>query len=285
MQVPNLSLLSRLIALVIPFLLVGCSGEYVASPRYVPMNEKKGDVNVNISLTGAQLGYAFSNRFSAFATGVATKHEGQPFIGSKDGDPKRSDESEEINLGLTFFGGKGKFRYEVVAGGGMGDMAFSSSKSNPSYSLDMYADKWNVYVQPNFSFKISERVDQHLAIALFAKFNSVNYYNTTVTGEVIDRSNREMRKIQVADLSPYPGYDYDDGLVYFSNHEKSNLFFIEPGIFVKAGTKYFKGLIQLSYVSNDGGPALYYQPYSITLGAAINFNVFDLKSAAQPKKK
>jgi hypothetical protein len=48
---------------------MGCSGyQYVASPRFVPLNEKKGDVNLNIYTSGAQLGYAFSNKFSAFAT-------------------------------------------------------------------------------------------------------------------------------------------------------------------------------------------------------------------------
>ena len=287
METPTLSLCSRVIALLMPFLIIGCSGyQYVASPRYVPLNERKGDVNVYASLTGAQLGYAFSNKFSAFATGFKrfeTIFEKNQW---PDGKRQRNCESREINLGLTYFGAKEKLRYEVVIGGGMGDMAFHSSyiDSSPGiegYTLDMQADKWNVYIQPNFSYKIRERVDKHLALAVFTKFNSVNYYNTTLTRMVTDSGTKYVE--QVVDLLPDPRYD--DGLVYFSNHEKSNLFFIEPGIFVKGGAKNFKGLIQLSYVINSGGPALYYQPYSITIGAAINFNVFDWKAEIQNNKK
>ena len=280
MKAPALSLPTCLIALVVPFLFIGCGGyQYVASPRYVPINEKKGDMNVNVSLAGAQLGYAFSNKFSIFATGFrrVPTHDSE-FLGMRR--PERYCKSKEINLGLTYFGKKGKFRYEVVAGGGMGDMAYRYLYHFDHYqdrSLDMQADKWNVYIQPNFSYKIHERVDRHLALAVFTKFNSVNYYNTIVTDYVWDVSINRYTKVQVTGLSPQPrnGDRIADGFVYFSNHEKSNSFFIEPGIFVKAGAKNFKGLAQLSYVINAGGPSLYYLPYSITLGCAINFNVFD----------
>jgi hypothetical protein len=289
MHVPTLSFCSRVIGLLISFLMIGCSGyQYVASPRYVPLNERKGDINVYASLTGGQLGYAFSNKFSAFATGFKrfeTVFEKNQW---PDGERRRNGESREINLGLTYFGAKEKLHYEVVVGGGMGDMTFHSNYEDdgPSfagYTMDMEADKWNVFIQPNFSYKIHERVNKHLALAVFTKFNSVNYYNTVLTRESFDDSIGEWREIQVTDLTPNP--KYDEGLVYFSNHEKSNLFFIEPGVFVKGGGRYFKGSLQLSYVINAGGPSLYYQPFSLSLGCAINFNVFDLKAAIKDRKK
>jgi len=260
--------------------MIGCSGyQYVASPRYVPLNEKKGDININISLASAQLGYAFSNKFSAFATGFKRLPIDQS---RQDNKPWRTCESGEVNLGFTYFGAKEKLHYEFVVGGGIGDMAFHSEKGHGAYSLNMQADKWNVFIQPNLSYKIGDPIGKHLAFAVFTKFNSVNYYNTFLTGkDYYDAFHGYDQR--VTNLSP--ASIYDDGLIYFSNHEKSNLLFIEPGIFVKAGGKHFKALTQFSYVINAGGPSLYYQPYSITLGFAINFNVFELKAATQNKEK
>jgi hypothetical protein len=195
-----------------------------------------------------------------------------------DGLRERSCESREINLGLSYFGTKENFRYEVLLGGGLGDMTFNSLNNDHTmgagYNLGMRADKWNAFIQPNFSYKINNRLDKHLALAVFTKFNSVNYYNVSVNRQLYDAPTAVRTEEQVYDLEPR--WTYDEGLVYFSSHEKSNLFFIEPGIFVKGGGTYFKGTMQISYVVHPGGPALYYQPYSINLGCSINFNLLDL---------
>src|SRR5688500_12949123 len=58
------------IILSVSIFLMGCSGyQYVASPRFVPLNEKKGELTANLYLSGLQVGYAFTNKFSVFATG------------------------------------------------------------------------------------------------------------------------------------------------------------------------------------------------------------------------
>ena len=58
-----------LLAVAIALLMMGCTGyQYVSSPRYVPLNETKGEVTANVHLSAVQLGYAFTNNFSVFAT-------------------------------------------------------------------------------------------------------------------------------------------------------------------------------------------------------------------------
>ena len=264
----------------------GCSGyQYVASPRYVPLNEKKGDLNCNIYHIGAQVGYAFSNKLSAFATAFKrfpTDFEKEKWIVDE---YNRNGESREINLGLTYFWHKENLFYEILSGGGVGDMEFSSRTNEEfgpgGYSLNMEADKWNAFIQPNFSVKINQRLDKYLAVAAFAKFNYVHYYNIAVTRQKYDTILLDWRPEPVHDLTPHPMYD--DGLVYFSNHSRSDLFFIEPGIFVKAGGPYLKVTSQISYVINASGPSMHYQPLSINVGCSINFNLFDFRKAFREK--
>jgi hypothetical protein len=260
---------SLVIVILSPIFLTGCLGyQYVASPRYVPLNEKKGDGNLNLYLSSLQLGYAFSNNFSVFATGFARlptefRKEKWP-----DDTRRRSCESQEINLGLSYFTNRDKVQYEILAGGGLGDMEFYSENKiySGGYALTMEAQKRNIFVQPNFTYKFKPRLRKHLAIAAFAKFNSLHYYDISVT-------NRD--DVPFSELS-LPN-SLDDGLRYFGNRSEADLFFIEPGIFVKGGSENVKGMVQVSYVINAGGPSLYYQPYSINLGCSISFNLLDLR--------
>src|SRR5687768_13187424 len=146
---------SLFIYILTPVFLMGCAGyQYVASPRFVPLNEKKGDCNLNVSLTGLQLGYAFSNKFSAFATGfqrVPTEfmEKNWPLD-----EYKRSGESREFNLGMSYFVNKENIQYEILAGGGLGDMEFYFGNTNHSddYNLTMQAQKRNFFIQPNFTY-------------------------------------------------------------------------------------------------------------------------------------
>lgn len=56
--------------LLMAILISACTGyHYVASPQLVPLHTKKGEFQANVYLSGAQVSYAFSNHFSAFATG------------------------------------------------------------------------------------------------------------------------------------------------------------------------------------------------------------------------
>lgn len=193
-------------------LLSGCSGyQYVASPRYVPLNEKQGELTVNIHLSGLQVGYAFSNKFSVFTTGYMrfpTVETGNPFIG-KDGQSHRKGDSREINFGLSHFGKKDKFIYEVLIGGGFGDMTFESDHRGAknremNYQFNMQADRSNLFIQPNLGYKFfGDSRKFSLAVALFTKVNRV-YYHNIKTETFVTRT---------------PGVtpDLDDGIEYFGS--------------------------------------------------------------------
>jgi hypothetical protein len=251
-------------------LLAGCSGyQYVASPRYVPLNEKKGELTANLSSSSLQVGYAFSNKFSAFTTGYMrppTMETVNPFIG-RDGQSERSGDSREINVGLSYYGKKNNILYEVLVGGGFGDMTFENNHHGAknrdlNYHFKMQADRSNIFIQPNVSYKFfddSKRI--RLSIAVFTKFNRVYYHNIATY----------LSYGFTAQPSVKP--DFDSGIEYFHTRMEANLFFIEPGIAFKAGTKNFKGMAQLAPVINLSGHALHYQMISLNIGLSINLNL------------
>jgi hypothetical protein len=255
-------------------LLIGCSGyQYVASPRYVPLNEKKGELVANIHPSGLQVGYTFSNEFSAFATGymrAPTIETANPLTGT-DGQSHRSGDSREINIGLSYFRKKNNFIYEVLVGGGFGDMVFENDHRGAknrdlNYNFEMHADRSNVFIQPNFSYKFfNDSKKIRLSLAVFTKFNSV-YYHNIVTKLSYGYS---------AQPSIQP--DFDSGIEYFSARTNANLFFIEPGVAFKAGSKTFRGIAQLAPVINLSGHALHYQMISINVGLAVNLNLLKKK--------
>jgi len=266
------------IVTLVPIFLMGCSGyQYVASPRFVPLNEKKGNVNLNIYTSGGQLGYAFSNKFSAFATAfrrVPTAYE-KKRIDSKDM-YYRTCESQEINVGLSYFGKKENFLYEVLIAGGLGDMNFTSqNRDDDGYRIKMQARKTNAFIQPTFSYKLNGTHAKYVAIAAFTKFNSLYYYDISVTNN---------SDVPLSEISFQPGTKLDDGLNYFGSRKDAYLFFVEPGIFIKGGSKNFKAMMQISYVINLTGRELYYQPLSINLGCSINFNLLDIDFEVLKKK-
>jgi hypothetical protein len=265
----NFSKIRGLIVVILtPIFLAGCSGyQYVASPRFVPLNEKKGDVNLNVSLTGVQLGYAFNNRFSVFATGfqrVPTQFRKKKWLV---GTYSRSCESREVNLGLSYFVNKENLQYEILAGAGLGDMEFYSENGDVS-ELTMQAQKSNIFIQPNFTYKFKSPLRKHLALAIFTKFNSLYYHNISI---------RNSQGVSFSEISFRSPSRLDNGLSYFGNRSEVKLFFIEPGLLIKGGSQYVKGMAQISYVVNAGGPAMYYQPISISLGCSLNFNLLDIR--------
>ncbi|WP_276372309.1 hypothetical protein [Chryseolinea sp. H1M3-3] len=258
-------------------LLPGCSGyQYVASPRYLPSNEKKGNLTANVYLSGAQIGYAFSNNFSVFTTGYMrykTVGAVNPFIGTE-GTDDRSGDSREINLGLSYFGNKNKFLYEVLVGGGFGDMTFrndhhGAKNRDLDYLFEMQADRSNIFIQPNLSYKLFNNAKKFkITVAAFTKFNKVYYHN-----------------IKTQTVSGFPTNptkpDFDSGIEYFSARQQAHLFFIEPGVHVNIGWKTFRGIAQIAPVINASGHALHYQMISINAGLSMSLNLLKKKNSLE----
>lgn len=269
MNVNSLIGLKSPIFLIVPILLAGCSGyQYVASPRFLPLNEKKGELTANVYLSGVQIGYAFSNKFSVFATGYQRfPRENAENIGSGLGGPtdERVGQSSEINIGVSYFGLRENLLYEVLVGGGLGEMSFATDGSN--YSFYMEANKRNVFIQPNFSYKFNKtKINDLLSVGVFTKFNFLQYYNIETE---LNKNPDLLRSV-------------DDGIEYFNGRTEAYLFFIEPGIFVKVGRKNFKGTAQIAPILNLSGHAVRQNDISINMGFAMKLDLLRRKNKEQP---
>lgn len=256
------------IFLILPLLLAGCTGyQYVASPRFLPLNEKKGELTANVYLSGLQIGYAFSNKFSVFATGYQRfPRENVPDIrGAFFGAPtdERVGQSSEINIGISCFGKKKNLLYEVLTGGGLGEMSFATDASNnksqtDNYSFYMEANKWNIFIQPNFSYKFHKtKVNDLVSIGVFTKFNFLQYYNIETE---LNRNPNFIRSV-------------DDAIEYFNGRTEAYLFFMEPGVFVKVGRKNFKGTAQIAPVLNLSGHSVRQNDISVNMGFVMKLDL------------
>src|SRR5690349_14521215 len=96
--------------LLLAIILSSCSGyQHIATPQYVPLNSKKGDLTGNVSFRYAQLGYTVSNNVSIFATGYMRDTDDAPgdfdTFAKKEGSgtSDHDDRSHEVNAGASFF--------------------------------------------------------------------------------------------------------------------------------------------------------------------------------------
>jgi hypothetical protein len=259
--------LKSITVLSVATILMGCSGyQYVASPRYVPLNEKKGELTANLYLSSIQVGYSFSNKFSAFATGF----QRIPSLGATAtldaGKNHRTCESSEINIGLSYFQKGDNSIFEILSGTGMGRMSYKNNfthdkNQQEGYNFEMRARVKNVFVQPSFGWKPGNPdANSHFAIAVFTKFNLVHYDDIKTEGSFGSASQP------------------DSGIDYFSKRTEANLFFIEPGVLMKFGSKTVKGIVQVSPVINASGRALHYNMISINMGVTMNFDLLKNKN-------
>lgn len=211
-------------------LLFNCTGyQYVPTPVYVPINEKKGDLKVNISTHSFQAGYAFSDHFSAFLMGNTRKMSSpinfeSMFSKENSGTYTRSDSTYDIHFGVSYFFKTKPFNYEILFGSGFGKVGYSNEKDTYSdnYHFNMSSNKYSLFIQPNIAWKVKG----HLELALFSRFIFYNYYN--IKSNVVPGSNG------------LESYDK-----YLINTKNASLYFAEPGISVKVGTEKVKFAAQI----------------------------------------
>jgi hypothetical protein len=148
--------------------MTGCTAyQYVASPPYVPLHKKKGEVVLNLSLNSAQAGYSITDHVSLFST--AYIFEGGSF-------PLSEDESRflEGTIGAGYFRKYGALYSSVLVGGGLGQVSYSNSIAGSSnYAFNMNADKMNFYIQP----QVSHVLNKYFEVSGFLKFNYNEYYH------------------------------------------------------------------------------------------------------------
>lgn len=244
--------MKKLFIISIAACLASCSGyQYVSSPQYVPLHEKKGEVVVNLSKKNAQVGYAITNNLSVFATGYQHKGKTVRFSGKENsGEARRSHECYEVNVGTGYFRTSNRLVYEVLVGGGFGKMKYTQTRDwwPDDYQFDMSSDRINFYIQPNFGF-----IDtKYFELGVFTRFNYYRYDNLKTS--VIMGGNETV----------------DERDQYFMNRQYRNLFFVEPGVVFRGGTPLVKFQTTLSSTLNIKSQDLKYRYVSLNFSLFVN---------------
>jgi hypothetical protein len=242
-------------------LLSGCVGyQHIATPQYVPLNSRKGDLTANVSLRYAQVGYTVTNNISVFATGYMRDTDASPIdldtFGSKEGSGNNDhdDSSYEINAGTSFFKDTPKFNYEIHVGAGGGKAYYLHDKDfhSGSYHFEMTARRASVFVQPSSSYKIP-KIGQFLQFGVFTKVALYKYYDLDIeqfATTTLDRKDRS-----------------------FMNRNYLDLYFLEPGACIRGGSKWVKGNAMISVPINLQGNTIRIREFNLYLSVFLKFNL------------
>jgi hypothetical protein len=251
-----------LILFTIVFFITGCSGyQYVSTPQYVPLNDKKGELKGNISFNSYQLGYSLSDNISIFTTGFyrypASSFNPETMTGKENsGAYIRTDNMHDFSFGASYFIKHKVFNYELLGGLGFGNINYTSTKDlSNDYEFKMDATKSYVYLQPDFGYKVSHILE----VAVFSRF-SYNIYDNINTSSTIGSNT---------------GIEPDDK--YFLNKSNVDLFFAEPGVAVRVGSKNVKLNTQLSSTINLTGQNIRYREINVYLSLFVNLNILKEK--------
>ena len=234
-------------------LMVGCTGyHYVSTPPYIPVNTDSGMLNFNISFSNYQLGYAFKN-FSVFTTGYYrnTQHGGGLVWDEGTREYYHTDKHYQFDVGATHFKTLNRhLSYELVAGTGYGGVEYSNTQDlTPNYEFDFDAQKINLYLQPNITF----RQDDFFDFSIFSKVSYNQYFDI--------HSNYVLGEREIV-------ADYDE---YFARRKSGSLFFFEPGFQMRLGWKNVKGMLGYRYCAEIGNNNIRYRQTTIHLGVSLCF--------------
>jgi len=251
------NLLSISIYILLTYFIVGCTGyQYVSSPVYVPVNSEKGDLKVDLAYDKFQAGYALTNHLSLFVTGFTRLNKGgsrgELFMGKEDSGAKiRSDSVMEANFGFSYYGKSEALYYEFLLGSGIGKVKYNNRIDyDNDYSFRMITKKFNLFFQPTFGFKFRNVIE----LGAFTKFNYTSYYDiksTVILGESPDETDK-----------------------HFIGKKQADLFFVEPGVFFRVGSKNIKFQSQFFPTLNMIDDKLNYRNFNFYLSLFINFNIF-----------
>lgn len=252
--------------LIMATIITGCTSyQYVASPQYVPLNEKKGELKAALAFNSYFIGYSITNRFSVFSTGYCRKVESnfELLINKENsGAHSRKENSNIINLGAGYFNKTNNINYEVMIGTGLGHTDYECERDwLVNYQFSMKGKKYNLFVQPDLGYKVNDYVE----FGVFSKFNYFRFFDLNTSTIIGDN----------------PGIEQEDS--YFSGKNKANLFFIEPGLFFKGGFPEAKINLLLSPVMNILDYKIRYRELNLRLSVFLSFDLFKNKKKVNNK--
>jgi len=248
-------------------LLISCqSYQYVSCQQYIPLNEKKGEIKSNISLNTIQIGYSLTNHLSLYGEYLNRnntfyeKFAGAENSGQIGGDNKILDK----NFGISYFNILKKYKSEILFGIGKGtygydyyiDNPYSNYSSKTDYEFSVDSKKFNLYIQPNFGYKFIKKLLIG-EIGLFSRIYYTRLYDINTSFE---------------NNSPTPSKQEH---LIFLNKDNMNFYFLEPGIFLKAGIKYISYQIIFSPQNIClNNKYLKIREKNICFGINLNINLF-----------
>ena len=256
-------MIRNIVIVIILMFLTGCGAyHYVASPAFVPLNEKKGELKVNISPVGVQAGYPFSDHLSVFATYFDRFPDDfywKEFDLEHVGDDCYTDDACELNMGLSYYNSYLKVRYEILAGGGPGYIKYESPKDLEVFpdEFKMHANRVNFFIQPTVGYGIKDI----FYFGAFCRLNAYRYYNIQTYVAINSISN---------------DYLEPNDLLLFADRKTMNLFLIEPGLMVRIGYKFVHFQTMISFTNNMSNYDLivrYDNLYFFSI--FLNFNLFE----------
>jgi hypothetical protein len=123
---------------------------------------------------------------------------------------------------------------------------------------------FKLFLQPDISMKISRHTD----LTLSCRFSLYNNY-------LLDQGGN----------SPMYNYNYNDEKYYYNYFDGKNQFvnyFIEPGITLREGSKYFKFYQQIVFPIYSSNSLINYRPFCINIG--FYFSISEITTNIRTKK-
>lgn len=231
----------------------GCAYHYVSSPQYVPLNDKKGELDANVSINCLQIGYSITDYMCLFSTGSLNANIQMFKDGGKENSGHKSGKytSYSIDVGASIYKKSRLFNYELLAGLGAGKIKYTHEIDLwdfDDYLSEMNASKINIFLQPDFGYKIKDIIE----FGIFSKLIYEKYYNVQTSTHIGSNST-----IDPADK-------------YFENRTHANLIFAEPGLLIRAGFKKIKFYCEWSVPIQLTNADIRYKPFNMYLGASFS---------------
>jgi hypothetical protein len=148
--------------------------------------------------------------------------------------------------------------FEVMAGGGIGDMRYSHTIDNFSdYKFTTKAQKANVYLEPVLGIT----VDDYLELGVFSKLNAVRYYdiNSTLSGAGVDAIHKHDRAFFIPPTS------------------RLDVLFLESGFFVSGGWPKVKFNLQIGGINELMGSDIDHKTFLFRSGVSWKFDIRRVK--------
>lgn len=157
-----------------------------------------------------------------------------------------------MNFGGSYYRFYNNHTFEILSGIGLGKLSYHYKDNivTATEEFVMNANKLNFYIQPDYSLMLNENIE----VGLFSKFLYCRYYNISYSVEHIEYIKLSEHK-------------------YFIGRESANLYFIEPGLVIRGGSKLFKIQLSASKTVNLNINKIKYQPLSLKLSLLLDFDL------------